>query len=331
MTDSDRENLENPQQRGGKGSTGGGGKRNSSSSMSKEEWAEKDRLTIIRIAKAVALKAAIENTGVDMSTLPVMFTLKMEYPDGAPVSSYETEPCGSPFWSRNVRLVWSASSARIVTKSSLVYGSGLNEASAGSNESIYDPTCGSGGMLLNAVLLAKERGNEYRNIKLYGQEINLITSAIAKMNMFIHGIKDFHIIRGDTLSDPEFLEGDKVKQFDICLANPPYSIKKWNQKAWQHDPWSRNIHGTQLKLAFCLLHHHPWKTVTSCALSDSIRELSRSNFRDQRGREQAGQGIVDVATLRLQNHIADRHFDDVAPLILFNVLDKHENLRIRDP
>lgn len=111
-------------------------------------------------------------------------------------------------------------------------------------ESIYDPTCGSGGMLLNAVLLVKERGKEYRNIKLYGQEINLITSAIAKMNMFIHGIKDFHIIRGDTLSDPEFLEGDKVKQFDICLANPPYSIKKWNQKAWQHDPWSRNIYGT---------------------------------------------------------------------------------------
>lgn len=112
------------------------------------------------------------------------------------------------------------------------------------NESIYDPTCGSGGMLLNAVIQVKKQGNEWRNIKLYGQEINLITSAIARMNMFIHGIEDFHIIRGDTLSNPAFVENDKVQQFDICLANPPYSIKRWNREAWQHDPWGRNIYGT---------------------------------------------------------------------------------------
>jgi len=111
------------------------------------------------------------------------------------------------------------------------------------NESIYDPTCGSGGMLLNAFLLAKEQGKEYRNIKLYGQEINLITSAIARMNMFIHGIEEFHIVRGDTLAHPLFIEGDKVKQFDIVLANPPYSIKKWNQESWKHDPFGRNIWG----------------------------------------------------------------------------------------
>lgn len=112
-----------------------------------------------------------------------------------------------------------------------------------SGESIYDPTCGSGGMLLNSVLLVKEKGKEYRNIQLYGQEINLITSAIAKMNMLIHGIEDFHIIRGDTLANPAFTENDRVKQFDIVLANPPYSIKKWNHDAWVHDPWKRNIYG----------------------------------------------------------------------------------------
>ena len=111
-------------------------------------------------------------------------------------------------------------------------------------ESIYDPTCGSGGMLLNAALLAKEKGQEYRNISLYGQEINIITSAIARMNMFLHGFEDFHIVRGDTLSNPAFVENDRVKQFDMVLANPPYSIKKWNQKAWKHDPWGRNIYGT---------------------------------------------------------------------------------------
>ena len=112
------------------------------------------------------------------------------------------------------------------------------------NESIYDPTCGSGGMLLNAVIKVKEQGNEWRNIKLYGQEINLITSAIARMNMFIHGVEDFHVIRGDTLSNPAFIEEDKVKQFDICLANPPYSIKRWDRDSWVHDPWGRNIYGT---------------------------------------------------------------------------------------
>jgi type I restriction enzyme M protein len=111
-------------------------------------------------------------------------------------------------------------------------------------ESIYDPTCGSGGMLLNAALLAKEKGQEYRNIKLYGQEINIITSAIARMNMFLHGFEDFYVIRGDTLSNPAFVENDRVKQFDIVLANPPYSINKWNRDAWKHDPWNRNIYGT---------------------------------------------------------------------------------------
>jgi len=112
------------------------------------------------------------------------------------------------------------------------------------SETIYDPTCGSGGMLLNAVLQAKEDGKEWRNIKVYGQEVNLMTSGIARMNMFIHGIEDFKIERGDTLTNPAFIEGDKVKQFDICLANPPYSIKKWNRGGWAHDPWGRNIYGT---------------------------------------------------------------------------------------
>jgi type I restriction enzyme M protein len=110
-------------------------------------------------------------------------------------------------------------------------------------ESIYDPTCGSGGMLLNSALLVKEKGQEYRSLKLYGQEINLITSGIARMNMFIHGFNDFNIVRGDTLKHPAFVENDKLKKFNIVIANPPYSISKWNQELWKHDPWGRNKYG----------------------------------------------------------------------------------------
>jgi type I restriction enzyme M protein len=74
-----------------------------------------------------------------------------------------------------------------------------------SGESVYDPTCGSGGLLLNCALHLKDEGKEYRTLKLYGQEINLITSAIARMNMFIHGIEEFDVIRGDTLAKSRLL------------------------------------------------------------------------------------------------------------------------------
>ncbi len=110
-------------------------------------------------------------------------------------------------------------------------------------ESIYDPTCGTGGMLLVAALQLKEQGKEYRSLKLYGQDINLITSSIARMNLFLHGIDDFQIVRGDTLAQPAFLKNDKLQQFDVVLANPPYSIKKWNREAFASDPYGRNLYG----------------------------------------------------------------------------------------
>jgi len=114
-------------------------------------------------------------------------------------------------------------------------------------ETVYDPTCGSGGLLLNCALQLKAAGKEYRTLKLYGQEINLITSAIARMNMFMHGIEEFQIIRGDTLAHPGFIEYDELKKFNVILANPPYSIKRWDQKAFANDPFGRNIWGTPPK------------------------------------------------------------------------------------
>ncbi|MBL7906160.1 MAG: SAM-dependent DNA methyltransferase [Bacteroidales bacterium] len=111
-------------------------------------------------------------------------------------------------------------------------------------ESVYDPTCGSGGLLLNCALHLKEEGKEYRTLKLYGQEINLLTSAMARMNMFMHGIEEFSIVRGDTLAQPAFIENDELKRFNVILANPPYSIKAWDRKSFEKDPYGRNIWGT---------------------------------------------------------------------------------------
>lgn len=111
-------------------------------------------------------------------------------------------------------------------------------------ESVYDPTCGSGGLLLNCALQLKDAGKEYRSLKLYGQEINLITSAIARMNMFMHGIEEFNVVRGNTLSEPAFLANDTLKTFNVILANPPYSIKAWDRTAFESDPWGRNMWGT---------------------------------------------------------------------------------------
>ena len=110
-------------------------------------------------------------------------------------------------------------------------------------ESIYDPACGTGGMLLESVHHLKENKEDYRTLKLYGQEKNLTSSSIARMNMFLHGIEDFTIIRGDTLRNPAFFEADGLKTFDCVIANPPFSLKDWGAENWANDPYGRNIAG----------------------------------------------------------------------------------------
>jgi type I restriction enzyme M protein len=111
-------------------------------------------------------------------------------------------------------------------------------------EKIYDPTCGTGGMLISALDEVKRKGGEYRTLKLYGQERNHMTASIARMNLVLHGVDDFAIARGDTLENPVFTEHDRLATFDVVLANPPYSIKQWNRETWQSDVWGRNFLGT---------------------------------------------------------------------------------------
>lgn len=111
-------------------------------------------------------------------------------------------------------------------------------------ERIYDPTCGTGGMLISALAQVKRKGGEHRTLKLFGQERNHMTASIARMNLVLHGVEDSEIARGDTLAAPSFVENDRLRTFDVVLANPPYSIKQWNREAWTTDPWGRNFLGT---------------------------------------------------------------------------------------
>jgi len=112
-------------------------------------------------------------------------------------------------------------------------------------ESIYDPACGTGGMLLEAVHHVRENHGDDRTLwgKLFGQEKNLTTSGIARMNLFMHGAADFQIVRGDTLRNPAFFSGDNLATFDCVIANPPFSLEKWGEEVWASDPYGRNFAG----------------------------------------------------------------------------------------
>jgi type I restriction enzyme M protein len=112
-------------------------------------------------------------------------------------------------------------------------------------ERVYDPACGTGGMLLAAVAHVREAGGDPRTFfgRLYGQEKNLTTAAVARMNLFLHGLEDFVIERGDTLRSPVFTDPSTggLAAFDVVLANPPFSLEQWGREVWEVDPWGRTL------------------------------------------------------------------------------------------
>jgi type I restriction enzyme M protein len=113
-------------------------------------------------------------------------------------------------------------------------------------ESIYDPACGTGGMLLAAIDHVKQKGGDPRTFfgRIYGQERNLTTSSVARMNLVLHGIEDFQIAREDTLRSPAFTDGaGGLARFDCVIANPPFSLKEWGREVWENDPWGRASYG----------------------------------------------------------------------------------------
>ncbi|GAH28699.1 unnamed protein product [marine sediment metagenome] len=104
---------------------------------------------------------------------------------------------------------------------------------------ICDPACGSGGMLIQSVHHLREKRQNPRNISLYGQEINVGTWAICKMNLLLHGLQNAQVKRGDTLRDPQLLVRGQLMQFDIVIANPPFSLKNWGYERAQNDPYRK--------------------------------------------------------------------------------------------
>jgi type I restriction enzyme M protein len=122
------------------------------------------------------------------------------------------------------------------------------------NNSVYDPACGSGGMLLECYKHLKSKDKNPRNLTMYGQEKNLNTWSICKINMFLHDIESAFIERGDTLIEPKHLvdtgEGTKgaLRTFDRVVANPPFSLKNWGAEVWNSgDPFGRDKFGVPPK------------------------------------------------------------------------------------
>lgn len=115
----------------------------------------------------------------------------------------------------------------------------------GEGMTVYDPTCGAGGMLLEAFHYMERNSLDPQRLALFGQEKNLNTWAICKMSLFLHDIDDAFIERGDTLLEPKHLAADKsVRRFDRVLANPPFSLKAWGHKVWKAgDPFGRDVYG----------------------------------------------------------------------------------------
>lgn len=106
-------------------------------------------------------------------------------------------------------------------------------------ETIYDPAAGSGGMLVETINAVKAKGADHRTLRLYAQEVNLTTAAIARMNLFLHEIEDFKVVRGDTLRSPGLRDpGGTISQFDVVVANPPFSLTNWGADTWAADPRS---------------------------------------------------------------------------------------------
>ncbi len=108
---------------------------------------------------------------------------------------------------------------------------------------VCDPACGSGGMLVQTVYHLKSVHQNYKNVVLHGQEKNIGTWAICKMNMLLHGIGGARIEKGDTIREPKLMQKGKLIEYDTVIANPPFSLKNWGIEVAGNDPFNRFKYG----------------------------------------------------------------------------------------
>ncbi len=129
-------------------------------------------------------------------------------------------------------------------------------------ESVYDPTCGTAGMLLAVIAHVQAQGGDPRTLlgKLYGQEKNVTTASVARMNLLLHGIDDFAIVQGDTLRQPAFYDPatNGLATYDCVLANPPFSLEQWGRELWENDPGGAPLPGCPRTTAATMPLYNTW-------------------------------------------------------------------------
>ena len=182
-------------------------------------------------------------------------------------------------------------------------------------ESIYDPACGTGGMLLGAIEHVERAGGDPRTFfgRIFGEEKNLTTSSIARMNLVLHGIEDFRIEQNDTLRHPAFTDtSGALATFDCVIANPPFSLKEWGRDVWEADPWGRAAFG----LPPTSYGDYAWvqQMVASLAVGSgrmAVVTLRRAKRRGRRGKVM----VIDASNLfrkgRAQNFLDPAHAEQI--------------------
>ena len=176
---------------------------------------------------------------------------------------------------------------------------------------VYDPTCGSGGLLLKV--------NEALQASCFGQEMNVSTAAIAKMNMYVHQV-DGQIERGNTLTDPKFVEGERVQQFDCVVANPPFSVKKWGtqeqDKYKRFDKWGK-LPKSQGDYAFLL---HCIESIKPDGVGVVI--LAPGTLYRQQAEKKIREKIIDAGIVKAIIHLPANLFYNTSISTVMWVIDK---------
>ncbi len=166
--------------------------------------------------------------------------------------------------------------------------------------SICDPTCGSGGMLIESRKFVERHGGKPRNLLLEGQDSNYSTVGMCKMNMILHNVSDFKIEHGDILTNPKLVDGGRLKSYDRVIANFPFSMD-WDNKIASNDPYNRFRFGvppSKDKADFAFIQHmfsclnEKGQAAIICSQGVLFRGNEEAKIRENMIKEDIIEGIV---------------------------------------